>query len=371
MARILHLADLHLGWTSPWDGSSGSISVERNARLGKAVDYALQNQIDVIIIAGDLFETHTPAASLVREVKGHLARAIAAGIHVVTVPGNHDEISYPTSVYRHHARDWPGHLVQHPHFEHTTTLETAGQPVHIYALAYTGGLTQTHPPLSTFARTAERGYHIAVLHGSVDFDAGDRSLPIDLRALGRAGFDYCALGHIHQHKRFDASGSPVVYAGMIEGKNFDDPGVGHYTVVQLGPEHPQITTPCAGARRIRTVTVDAGAYRELDALFEWVDSQVDEGDVIRLRLQGSVDELHDVAQLEDRLAAKADWVEVVDEREALTDEALRRLAQEPTVRGHFVARFVQQLEGTDDDCRRHLLRRALFLGLRALEEARR
>ncbi len=57
----------------------------------------------MVIIAGDLFETHKPEPALVEEVVAQLERLERAGVAVVTVPGNHDEITYADSVYRVHA----------------------------------------------------------------------------------------------------------------------------------------------------------------------------------------------------------------------------------------------------------------------------
>src|SRR5690606_18200460 len=105
-----------------------------------------------------------------------LKRLIDNGIAVVTVPGNHDEITYADSVYRIHAERWPGVLVQNPMPAHVATLDVHGTPVYVYGLAYTGGLTRARPPISEFPRLDAHGVHVAVFHGSLDWDAGDRSL---------------------------------------------------------------------------------------------------------------------------------------------------------------------------------------------------
>src|SRR5690606_25081667 len=78
--RILHLADLHLGWEPPWSEIASERRLERDQRLGRAVDWALENEIDVVLIVGDLFETHRPPAGLVREVIAQLARLVAHGV---------------------------------------------------------------------------------------------------------------------------------------------------------------------------------------------------------------------------------------------------------------------------------------------------
>ncbi len=368
MVRVLHLADLHLGWSSPLDELPNGRVEERDARLGKAIDWALEQRIDLVLIAGDLFETHTPDRSLVSQAKGHLARAVRAGVVVVTLPGNHDEISYHNSVYREHADDWPGVLIRNPHFAHACSVTVGGERVHLYALAYTGGLTQTHPPLSQFERGDQDGYHVALLHGSLEHDHGDRSLPIDLNAIAQAGFDYVALGHIHRHRRYGVAGRPIVYAGMIEGKGFDDPGVGHYTVARLKGGGATLETHDAKARRLHTFDVDVGAFTSLEELTESVCGSISEGDLVRLRLRGAPEYPFDSEAIRLGTAGRASYVEIQDQTDALRDDALATLAEEPTIRGAFVARMLHRMrEAGDDTHQRRVIRRAIGLGLRAMD----
>lgn len=80
----------------------------RDSLLERAVDYACDpaHGIDLVILAGDLFETHQPDAALTGRVIAALERL---PMPLLTTPGNHDEITYAQSVYRR-AR-WPGILV--------------------------------------------------------------------------------------------------------------------------------------------------------------------------------------------------------------------------------------------------------------------
>ncbi|MDD3654546.1 MAG: metallophosphoesterase [Desulfotomaculaceae bacterium] len=133
---------------------------ERNQLLQKAVDYALApgNNIQGVLIVGDLFEKYKPEDTLVHETMRRLSRLTAQGMLVVIIPGNHDEITYRESVYRTHGKDWPGILVTNPMPEHCLSHTIQGTPVHIYSLAYTGGLTKTAAALDVFPRLAEPGY---------------------------------------------------------------------------------------------------------------------------------------------------------------------------------------------------------------------
>ena len=116
-SRILHLADLHLGETHDYLGPSADARrAEADGVLRRITDLVLapDSPVGGVVIAGDLFETHDPAPSLVEAVLADLTRLRAENIRLLTVPGNHDEYSYPSSVYRRYGSRWPDRLVTNP-----------------------------------------------------------------------------------------------------------------------------------------------------------------------------------------------------------------------------------------------------------------
>ena len=222
--RVLHLADLHLGWSPTFMGNlQEERQRERDDLLKRAVDYVLSEKgaIQMVIIAGDLFETHRPDPALEDAVVKDLRRLIDNGISVVTVPGNHDEISYHDSVYRRRAANWPGILVQNPYPERVANLEINNTPIYLYSLAYTGGLTKPIMDATNLPKSGDTpGVHIGIFHGSLDWDAGDRSLPLASDALATAGYDFVALGHIHKYQEKKKGKTFFLYPGAIEAKSF-------------------------------------------------------------------------------------------------------------------------------------------------------
>src|SRR5690606_21222676 len=147
---------------------------------------------------------------------------------------------------RTYAADWPGTLVTSPHLSRAATLRTRGGDLHIDSLAYTAGVTRASEPIARFPQGDAPGFHGVALHGSLAWGSGDRSLPIDRRALAAAGYHYAALGHIHKHQATPGR-FPAVYPGMIDGKTFDDPGTGAYTVATLTESETRIERVVAGA----------------------------------------------------------------------------------------------------------------------------
>lgn len=372
MLRCLHLADLHLGWSPselPGDKARAR-QHERDLLLKRAVDFALapDNRINMVIIAGDLFESHRPDPAVAEEAVRQLGRLARAGVLLVTVPGNHDEITYHDSVYRQRGDSWPGVLVRNPMPEMVASQSLNGTPVFVYSLAYTGGLTRTDE-LESLPRAAEPGIHIGVFHGSLDWDAGDRSLPIASQALAAAEYHYVALGHIHKHGKFKVGKGLAVYPGMVEAKGFDDPGTGELTVVEFSDTGAvaAVKTSPLSVRKHVSAEIDVSAVPSHDALVDAcrATTGADSDALVRITLKGVPPFAIDVDALASSLQGEFFSVEVVDETTFLSDELSRQLASEPTVRGYFVRRLMAKLEHAADERERKVLELAMRKGLAA------
>jgi DNA repair protein SbcD/Mre11 len=367
--RILHLSDLHLGYSpSALGDKESSRRRERDTVLRRAVDLAIgaASRVDLVIIAGDLFDVHRPDAALVSYAIGELQRLVTANVPVVTVPGNHDEITYNDSVYRLDERRWPGVLVTNPMPDMVATFDIRGIPIHIYSLAYTGGVTETAPPLSRFPHTGAAGLHVASFHGSLGWDAGDRSLPIDRAALIASGYDYVALGHFHRESDLQlGSGGKAVYAGMTEGRSFSDPGTGQFVIAEIGSGRVTLEHLPAGARQLLSQEVDiTGASGPADveaAIRSTLKGRQDA--IVRVKLTGSPATAIDLDAVTAGLGDLCYYLELEAETSELSDEYIATLAKEPTIRGEFVRRIAARAGDTEAA----LLRRALARGLKAME----
>lgn len=370
MLTMLHLADLHLGW-KPRDWPANKAAQRQRRRdlvLERAVDVALERDVHLVVIAGDLFETYQPDDAVLHAALAQLERLVDAGVAVVTLPGNHDEITYPTCVYRVHADRWPGRLVTNPRPERLGPLQTRGGDVWLYSLAYVGGITPARTPLRDFPARKGDGVHLAMFHGTLGGGLGERSLPLDPSALGAMGYDYVALGHIHKPGTHRVGATPAVYPGCIEGKGFDDPGVPAFTLVRFDEGRVSTEQVQAAIQPIRTLEIDLTQIDEPEALREQIRAQADADAIQRVRLTGSLhmSEL-DPAALRAEFAPRFHWLEVRDDTSAVSPELIDRWASEPTVRGAFVQRMRARIEGAPDEAAREHLVRALRYGVQALQ----
>ena len=85
--KLLHTADLHLGrfldGRSRWD--------EQEAVLDEIVAIARREQVDLILAAGDVFDSFIPPARAEELFYAFAARLLESGCTVVAIAGNHDQ----------------------------------------------------------------------------------------------------------------------------------------------------------------------------------------------------------------------------------------------------------------------------------------
>ncbi len=378
MPRLLHLADLHLGWT-PRDlpaALADARRAQRDARLREAVDLALRERVHAVLITGDLFETFDPPGDVVRDVRAALARLVAAGIAVVTVPGNHDELTYARSVYRRESERWPGLLVRSPMPARLGELVLDGETVHLHAVAYLGGVTDVRNVLADLPDTGAAGRHLFLAHGTLVHTVADavdeRSLPLPRAALAAAGYAYVALGHVHAPSEQRLGGALTVYPGCVGGKGFDDPGADAWTLVELGAHGVRVQRRPHAAPALRDLTLDVSACDDEDGVAEALLGLVGRhpGDLLRVRLRGALPAPLDLDELAQRCGAEAFHLRLEDHTSSVSPALLEAWGASPTVRGAFVRRLRARLDASDDPAERERITRALRLGLDALAGGR-
>lgn len=84
--KVLHVSDLHIG------KRVNGISMLDDQRyiLRQILDIAEKRQVSVLLIAGDVYDKASPSAEAVTVFDAFLTDAVAAGLRVLAIPGNHD-----------------------------------------------------------------------------------------------------------------------------------------------------------------------------------------------------------------------------------------------------------------------------------------
>ena len=224
MIRFLHLADLHLGAAPLY---LGDLAQERSKdylnAFQRAIDYAIEpaNRINAVLVVGDFFDVPNPSQETMRFTITQLRRLEQAKIPIIVTPGNHDGIGAPESIYRNSNIKGLLKVIESPQVEPFKPLVLNGETVHFYGMAWD---IQSKPPFDIFQKKKEDGYHIALIHGTLQgglfTESHSREVPLDLDNLAKSGMDYIALGHIHKYQKKSSGNSLVVYPGTLESRRF-------------------------------------------------------------------------------------------------------------------------------------------------------
>ena len=198
--RFLHAADLHLD--SPFKGLSepppAIARVIRDAALSaldRLVQTALEEQVDFVLIAGDVYDLRDRSLRAELRFLQAVERLQEAGIGVYVVHGNHDPLDG-----RRAALKWPDNVYffAADQVESIIAHSRDGHPVaRIHGISYpTASVTRPLAPL--FQAVDEPLYQIGLLHCNVDANRAHANYaPCSLEDLLRTRMDYWALGHVH------------------------------------------------------------------------------------------------------------------------------------------------------------------------------
>jgi exonuclease SbcD len=255
--KLAHLADTHIGMENygrinPETGLNQRLHDFLNS-LDQALDAALASQVDLVIIAGDIYKTRDPTPTHQREFAKRIHRLSRAGVHTVIVAGNHDiplSTGRATSIDIFRALEIENVTVARTIGTHR--IETKSGPVQVVAFPWSvRSLAQAHPDFKnrTIAdlnqamielnqdKLREQAEQLdphtpAILVGHTHlFGArigAERLLtmgtdPIyDPRTVDLPNLDYVALGHIHKHQALSYTHPPVVYSGSIDRVDFGE-----------------------------------------------------------------------------------------------------------------------------------------------------
>lgn len=231
--KIMHLSDLHLGKRV----NEFSMLEDQEYILTKIINIIDEQQPQVIIIAGDVYDKSVPSAEAVELFDDFLVRLSKRNLKVFVISGNHD--SAERIAFGGRLMDKSG-IYMSPVFNGTVepvTLEDAFGEINFYLLPFVkpAHVRRFYPDDEIESYTDA----LQVLVDHMNLDAGKRNVLIThqfvtgaLRteseevSVGGAdnvdasvfeGFDYVALGHIHRAQKCGSefirySGTPLKYS---------------------------------------------------------------------------------------------------------------------------------------------------------------
>ncbi|MCH8216525.1 MAG: DNA repair exonuclease [Planctomycetes bacterium] len=267
MFRFLHAADPHLD--SPLQGLEAYEGAPVDVLWGATrrafenlVQLAIDEQVDFLVIAGDLYDGDWKHYGTGLFFHGQMIRLKDGGIPVYLIAGNHDaasviskKLTLPDNVHVFSTRA-------------VESMEVYGLPVVIHGR----GFPQRAVPenlASDYPAAVPGMFNLGLLHTSLTGRPGhDTYAPCSEQDLRDKGYGYWALGHVHQPEVI--SEDPwIVFAGNCQGRHAREAGPRGCRLVAVNDSLDVESVDWRGLDvvRWRALTVDlTGATKETEAL---------------------------------------------------------------------------------------------------------
>ncbi len=363
MLKILHIADVHID--SPMKKlpyiRAREFKLKLRETFSAAIKFAKKEKCQIILIAGDLFDTEFYSRDTVeflyREFKN------AHEIRFVISPGNHD----PYTESSPYAETFPENVFVFKS-EDISSFVFPELNATVYGYAFSSH-TYLERPIEGFS--ARYGtYNILCAHADTDNPISPYA-PISASEFASSGVDYAALGHIHTKRDIMNSGRTVyAYSGCLAGRDFGEAGEMGGVLVTIDGAPGNASVSCKRVvlcpwiyEEVRFDVTGIDKTEIADRVRENITSDsMKKERIIRLVLCG----LSSDASSENELVSSLSDLgvtEVSDETVALPPEGAE---QDLTVRGEFYRILKPELESPDPN-RRKVAAMALKLGLSALE----
>lgn len=366
-ASFLHAADIHL--SRPFGFLPLKLAEERRLDQRKAltriVDLALERDVDMVLMAGDVFDRHDPDPTDLEAVTKEFSRLREAGKRVFVIPGNHDYVAQGS--FWHDINGEAAHVFLDTEWS-SVPLDDMGVTVAGAAFSRDGSERRAFESLQTDSGTAT----VVLAHASYEAFEGqiERYHPFSSAELTRTGASYVALGHYHRFNPLLANGVAACYAGSPEGLSFDSPETGDRFVVvgEISEDGKAKIEPVKINRRaMSSVEIDLTPMESPTSLFNGVRKLCDSNTHLQLRLTGNPtsEVAAALSQLGDRFRESCMYVTVDSSAVSFSADVP---ADDLTIRGRFCRYLREQMQASDDPQRRRLLRRAMELGLAAFDE---
>jgi DNA repair protein SbcD/Mre11 len=235
--RLLHTSDWHIGRSL----HGSDLLAEQEEVLGRLAEVVVAESVDVVLVAGDVYDRAVPSADATAVLDRALMRLRSAGAVVILTPGNHDSARRLAFGAGLMARSGVHVRAVTPALDEPVLLSDQHGEVAVYGLPYLEPEIARHE-----LGLADGRSHEAVLAAAMDRVRADLFLRPGVRSVVLAhafvgggvpsdserdicvggvdlvpaavfdGVDYVALGHLHRPQtlsdRVRYSGSPLAYS---------------------------------------------------------------------------------------------------------------------------------------------------------------
>ncbi len=281
--KIIHCSDLHLDSKLEANLDKEKAKQRRDEILysfQNMVNFANNNDVKIIIIAGDLFDKNKVSVKAKNIVKD----AILANknIDFIYLKGNHDEENFITE-------EIPDNLKL---FNKNEWISYRYENIVISGIEF--GEKDSYEIYKSLMLN-QNDFNIVVLHGQeANYeDKKDKTEIINIKELKNKNIDYLALGHIHKYKleKLDNRGI-YCYSGCLEGRGFDECGEKGFVLLNIENNKLETKFIPNSIRTLEEVEVDISdtvTTTEVEKKINEKIEKISKQNLVKIILVGKVD----------------------------------------------------------------------------------
>ncbi|MDP3987512.1 MAG: DNA repair exonuclease [Nanoarchaeota archaeon] len=321
MVRFAHIADVHLGGWKQQPLQDLNLDSFR-----KAIEICIKEQVDFVLMAGDIFDSAFPPIDTLKEAFREFRRLKESGIPCFIIAGSHD--------YSVSGKTFLDVLEKAGFCKNVTDFEEKDGKIILNPTIHAGVAIYGYPGKTSGLEIGDLRrvklnespgmFRIFMLHTTIDKAKG--SLPIDSFETDKAPLaDYYALGHLH----IDFQYENFVYPGPIFPNNFqelEDLEHGRFIIVDTGADpRNKIRKIELKLKEILSLNLEIkDSLSATEKIISELEKRELEGKIILLRIRGLLDvgKPSDIkfSQIEDFVIKKGAYFLIKNTHELRTKE---------------------------------------------------
>ena len=370
--KILHCADLHLGAEQSSIGEKARLRKEEVLMtFNNIISLCQKENVELLLIAGDLFESNNVNPTIIDTVKKAFAEI--PNTIVAIAPGNHDHIAIDSPYLD---ENWGKNV-----FIFTSELQRIkfqNRGIRLWGGAFT--TTYMVMPILKNAVVPDDDFiNICVLHGDLVTEKQQTNYnPIFTSQIASSKMDYVALGHIHKRTEIlRAENTYYAYSGCVEGQGFDE----------LGEKGVYMGTVSKGSCNLSFVPICTRMYLETSVDITGATNNNEIADIVlkslknnygedfknhlyKIILEGEIDVNFniDCVAIAFRLSSQVYYSKIKDNTHIAID--IKALALETSLKGIFTKKMldkIDELVKAGDNETAEQYKNSLYIGLKAFD----
>lgn len=357
--KFVHIADIHMD--SPFVNLSdretlGDLKrLEQRKKLKEVIEYIKENEIDMLFIAGDLYEQQYIKQTTIEYINNLFKEIPETQIYIA--PGNHDPY-LKNSYYSKYK--WNENVKIF-----NSKIEKIEQDeIDIYGYGFEDFYC-TECGIENLKIENPEKENILIMHGTLDGANIEEKQynSISTKILEEKGFDYVALGHIHK-TNFNKE-SKIIYPGSLVSLGFDELGQHGMVVGEIKNKKLNIEFVPIKSSEFVEKRIDVTEIISKEELIEKINSiEIQPNEYVKIILEGKRNFEINTYELY-KLIQEPQIIKIKNKTKI--NYNLDEIENETTLKGLFAKEIKQKLEDENlTNEQKEILEKAIEIGFEAL-----